>query len=157
VRMAVRALYAKFGHTVNTKGYKVLNHVRVIQGDGINEDSIKEILAAIMNEGYSASNVGFGMGGALLQKVDRDTQRFAYKASAGMVDGEYRPIYKDPVTDPRKRSKDGILDLILENGKFRTVQYTDFTTDYPNSVMRTVYKNGKLLVNDNLETIRSRA
>jgi nicotinamide phosphoribosyltransferase len=93
----------------------------------------------------------------LLQKVDRDTQRFAYKASAGMVDGEYRPIYKDPVTDPRKRSKDGILDLILENGKFRTVQYTDFATTYPNSLMRTVYKNGELLIEDSLETIRSRA
>jgi nicotinamide phosphoribosyltransferase len=157
VRMAVRALDAKFGHTVNTKGYKVLNHVRVIQGDGINEDSIKEILAAIMNEGYSASNVGFGMGGALLQKVDRDTQRFAYKASAGMVDGEYRPIYKDPVTDPRKRSKDGILDLTLQDGKFRTLQYTDFATTYPNSLMRTVYKNGELLLEDSLETIRSRA
>jgi nicotinamide phosphoribosyltransferase len=157
VRMAVKALDAKFGHTVNSKGYKVLNHVRVIQGDGINEDSIKEILAAIMNDGYSATNVGFGMGGALLQKVDRDTQRFAYKASAGIVNGTYRPIYKDPVTDPRKRSKDGILDLILENGKFRTMQYTDFASSYPNSVMRTVFRNGELLVDDNLEMIRSRA
>ncbi|MFN3265500.1 MAG: nicotinate phosphoribosyltransferase [Deinococcales bacterium] len=157
VRMAVRALDAKFGHSFNSKGYKVLNHVRVIQGDGIDEDSIKEILAAIMNEGYSASNVAFGMGGALLQKVDRDTQRFAYKASAGVVDGQYRPIYKDPVTDPRKRSKDGILDLVLEQGKFRTIQYTDFATSYPNSIMRTVYKNGELLVDDTLELIRSRA
>lgn len=157
VRMAVRALDAKFGHTLNKKGYKVLNHVRVIQGDGIDEDSIKEILAGIINDGYSASNVAFGMGGALLQKVDRDTQRFAYKASAGIVDGQYRPIYKDPVTDPRKRSKDGILDLVLEQGKFRTMQYADFATSYPNSIMRTVYKNGELLVDDTLETIRSRA
>jgi nicotinamide phosphoribosyltransferase len=157
VRMSVKALDAKFGHTVNSKGYKVLNHVRVIQGDGINEDSIKEILAAIMNDGYSASNVGFGMGGALLQKVDRDTQRFAYKASAGIVGGQYRPIYKDPVTDPRKRSKDGILDLIFEKGKYQTMQYTDFASSYPNSVMRTVFRNGELLVEDNLETIRSRA
>ena len=157
VRMAVKALDAKFGHTVNSKGYKVLNHVRVIQGDGINEDSIKEILAAIMNDQYSATNVGFGMGGALLQKVDRDTQRFAYKASAGIVGGQYRPMYKDPVTDPRKRSKDGVLDLILEQGKYRTVQYSDFSSSYPNSVMRTVFRNGELLIEDTLETIRGRA
>ena len=157
VRMAVKALDAKFGHTINAKGYKVLNHVRVIQGDGINEDSIKEILAAIMNDQYSATNVGFGMGGALLQKVDRDTQRFAYKASAGMVGGTYQPIYKDPVTDPRKRSKDGVLDLTLEGGKFKTMQYTDFGSLYPNSVMRTVFRNGELLVDDDLETIRKRA
>ncbi len=157
VRMAVKALDAKFGHKVNSKGYKVLNHVRVIQGDGINEESIKEILAGIINEQYSATNVGFGMGGALLQKVDRDTQRFAYKASAGIVGGVYRPIYKDPVTDPRKRSKDGVLDLVLENGKFRTMQYTDFAVPYPNSAMRTVFKNGEVLVEDTLEQIRSRA
>ncbi len=157
VRMAVKALEAKFGSTVNAKGYKVLNSVRVIQGDGINEDSIKEILAAVTNEGFSASNVGFGMGGALLQKVDRDTQRFAYKASAAIVDGQYRPVYKDPVTDPRKRSKDGVLDLVLEGTRFVTKQYTDFATAYPGSALRTVYRNGEVIVQDTLEQIRARA
>lgn len=157
VRMAVKALEAKFGSTINTKGYRVLNNVRVIQGDGINEDSIKEILSAIINEGFSASNVGFGMGGALLQKVDRDTQRFAYKASAAIVDGHYQAVYKDPVTDPRKRSKDGVLDLTLEGSRFVTRQYTDFATLYPGSVMRTVYRNGEVLIEDTLEQIRARA
>jgi nicotinamide phosphoribosyltransferase len=157
VRMCVLALEAKFGSTVNSKGYKVLNNVRVIQGDGIDETSIKEILNGIINDGFSASNVAFGMGGALLQKVDRDTQRFAYKASAGIVDGHYRPIYKDPVTDPRKRSKDGVLDLVKDGVRFVTKQYTDFETTYPDSAMRTVYRNGELLVDDTLEEIRARA
>ncbi len=157
VRMVVGALERKFGSTVNKKGFKVLNHVRVIQGDGIDETSIKEILAAITNDGFSASNVAFGMGGALLQQVNRDTQRFAYKASAAIVDGMYRPIYKDPVTDPRKRSKDGVLDLALEAGKFVTKRYTDFDSSYPGTAMRTVFSNGELLIDDTLETIRSRA
>jgi nicotinamide phosphoribosyltransferase len=157
VRMAVRALEAKFGSTVNGKGYRVVNSVRVIQGDGINEESIKEILAAIMNDGFSASNVAFGMGGALLQQVNRDTQRFAYKASAAIVDGKYRPVYKDPVTDPRKRSKDGVLDLTLEGKRFVTKQYTDFGTAYPGSVMRTVYRDGEMIVTDTLDDIRTRA
>jgi nicotinamide phosphoribosyltransferase len=156
VRMAVRALEAKFGSTVNQKGYRVMNNVRVIQGDGINEESIKEILAAILNDGFSASNVGFGMGGALLQQVNRDTQRFAYKASAAIVDGAYRPVYKDPVTDPRKRSKDGVLDLTMDGKRFVTKQYTDFASSYPNSVMRTVYRDGEMTVTDTLEEIRAR-
>jgi nicotinamide phosphoribosyltransferase len=157
VRMAVRALEAKFGSAVNSKGYRVMNSVRVIQGDGINEESIKEILAAIMNDGFSASNVAFGMGGALLQQVNRDTQRFAYKASAAIVDGTYRPVYKDPVTDPRKRSKDGVLDLTLEGKRFVTKQYTDFGTSYPGSVMRTVFRDGELTIADTLDDIRARA
>jgi nicotinamide phosphoribosyltransferase len=157
VRMTVNALAAKFGTTTNSKGYKVLNHVRVIQGDGINEESIKEIIAGIINDGFSASNVAFGMGGALLQQVNRDTQRFAYKASAAIVDGQYRPVYKDPITDARKRSKDGVLDLVLEGGRFATKQYTDFASSYPGSVMRVVYRNGDVLLEDTLEAIRARA
>lgn len=156
VRMAVKALAAKFGTTVNNKGYQVLKHVRVIQGDGINEDTIKQILQNLLVDGFSAENVAFGMGGALLQKVDRDTQRFAYKASAGLVDGEYRGIYKDPVTDPGKRSKDGVLDLIIEQGKMKTRAYYTFDTTFPDSLMRTVYKDGELLIRDTLDEIRAR-
>lgn len=157
VRLAVRALAAKFGTSLNGKGYRVLRGVRVIQGDGIDEESLREILAAVIGDGFSAENVAFGMGGALLQKVDRDTQKFAYKASAAIVDGQYRPIYKDPVTDPGKRSKDGVLDLVLENGRMKTRQYTTFDTDFPGSLMRTVYRNGELLVDDTLDDVRGRA
>lgn len=157
VRLAVKALAAKYGTTVNTKGYQVLNHVRVIQGDGINEDTIRQILQNLLIDGFSAENVAFGMGGALLQKVDRDTQRFAYKASAGLIDGAYRGIYKDPVTDPGKRSKDGVLDLVLEDGRMTTRAYYTFDTDFPGSLMRTVYKDGELIVRDTLDDIRARA
>ncbi len=156
VRLAVNALAAKYGTTTNSKGYKVLNHVRVIQGDGIDEETIRQILGNLDVDGYSAENVSFGMGGALLQKVDRDTQRFAYKASAGQIDGAYRGIYKDPVTDPGKRSKDGVLDLVQEGGRMVTKAYRTFDTDFPGSLMRTVYRDGELLVRDTLDTIRGR-
>ncbi|GBF07132.1 pre-B cell enhancing factor-related protein [Deinococcus aerius] len=157
VRLAVNALAAKFGTTTNSKGFRVLNHVRVIQGDGIDETTIRQILQNLSVDGFSAENVAFGMGGALLQKVDRDTQRFAYKASAGVIDGEYRGIYKDPVTDPGKRSKDGVLDLVMENGRMVTRQYRTFDTDFPGSLMRTVFRDGEVLVRDTLEDVRGRA
>lgn len=157
VRLAVNALAARYGTTTNSKGYKVLNHVRVIQGDGIDEQTIRQILDNLDVDGYSAENVSFGMGGALLQKVDRDTQRFAYKASAGLIDGEYRGIYKDPVTDPGKRSKDGVLDLVQEGGRMVTKAYRTFDTDFPGSLLRTVYRDGELLVRYTLEEVRGRA
>lgn len=157
VRLAVNALAAKYGTSTNSKGYKVLNHVRVIQGDGIDEQTIRQILGNLDVDGYSAENVSFGMGGALLQKVDRDTQRFAYKASAGLIDGAYRGIYKDPVTDPGKRSKDGVLDLVQEGGRMVTKAYRTFDTDFPGSLLRTVYRDGELLVRDTLEEVRGRA
>ena len=156
VRLAVRALDAKFGSDLNSKGYKVLRHVRVMQGDGIDEESIREILQTVTGDGFSAENVGFGMGGALLQQVNRDTQRFAYKASAGLIDGHFQPIYKDPVTDPGKRSKDGVLDLVMENGRYVTKQYQTFETEFPGSVLRVVFRNGELLVDDTLDEVRGR-
>ncbi len=156
VRLAVRALDAKFGSDRNSKGYKVLRHVRVMQGDGIDEESIREILQTVTGDGFSAENVGFGMGGALLQQVNRDTQRFAYKASAGLIDGHFQPIYKDPVTDPGKRSKDGVLDLVMENGRYVTKQYQTFETEFPGSVLRVVFRNGELLVDDTLDEVRGR-
>ena len=156
VRLAVRALDAKFGSDLNSKGYKVLKHVRVMQGDGIDEESIREILQTVIGDGFSAENVGFGMGGALLQQVNRDTQRFAYKASAGLIDGHFQPIYKDPVTDPGKRSKDGVLDLVMENGRYVTKQYQTFDTEFPGSVLRVVFRNGELLVEDTLDEVRGR-
>ncbi len=161
VRLAVRALAAKFGTTTNGKGFMVLNHVRVIQGDGVDEEAIREILQTLIVDGFSTENVSFGMGGALLQKVDRDTQRFAYKASAALIsgpEGEYfQPIYKDPVTDPGKRSKDGVLDLVREGQRLVTRQYQSFDTGYPGSVLRTVFRNGEVLVDETLDVVRGRA
>ncbi|WP_161880505.1 nicotinate phosphoribosyltransferase [Deinococcus alpinitundrae] len=161
VRLAVRALAAKFGTTTNSKGFMLLNHVRVIQGDGVDEDSIREILQNLIVDGFSTENVTFGMGGALLQKVDRDTQRFAYKASAALIDGPegeyFQPIYKDPVTDPGKRSKDGVLDLVREGQRLVTRQYQTFDTAYPDSVMRVVYRDGEVLVDETLDVVRGRA
>lgn len=123
VMKCLELLAEKFGTTTNTKGYRVLNNVRLIQGDGVNETSITEILTAMTAAGYSASNIAFGMGGALLQGVNRDTCKFAYKSSAMLVDsGEWVGFGKDPITDPGKRSFFGRTStddmvLVYENGK----------------------------------------
>jgi nicotinamide phosphoribosyltransferase len=150
-------LDAKFGHTVNKKGYKVINNVRIIQGDGINEHSIKDILERLLNAGYSATNIAFGMGGALLQQVNRDTEKFAMKCSQIYKGEESVDVFKDPITDHDKVSKAGRLDLVRwANGTYQTVKLGKAMAN-EFSCMRTVYENGELLVDDDFETIRSRA
>lgn len=129
-----------FGSTPNGKGFKVLNRVRIIQGDGVNYEEAHRVLEALKMRGWAAENLAFGMGGALLQRMDRDTQRFAVKASWALVNGEPRDIWKDPVTDPGKRSKRGRLKLVIRDGVPETVPGSDPGAD----ILRTVYRNGKL-------------
>lgn len=106
-----------FGHTVNDAGFKVLNpKVGVIYGDGINYNSIGDILACTTGAGYCTDNIVFGMGGGLLQQVNRDTQQFAIKCSAAMVDGEWRDVFKDPADGKAKSSKKGRLKLVVHEG-----------------------------------------
>lgn len=107
----IRSLYKNFGGVVNDKGYIVLNNVRLIWGDGIDELTIRAILCLIVDMmGFSVDNIAFGMGGALLQRLDRDTQKFAMKCSAAYINKKWVEVFKDPITDSGKRSKKGLLD-----------------------------------------------
>ncbi len=118
----------KFGFTMNTKGFKVLNKVRLIQGDGVTLESLPRILDAILFAGFSIDNVAFGMGGGLLQKVDRDTFKWAMKMSAIRINGVWHDVFKDPITDPGKASLKGLLTSI--NGKtIRTDDFEDLDND----------------------------
>ena len=132
----------KIGYTVNEKGYKVLvPQIRVIQGDGVNYESIGEILENLAVNGWSADNITFGMGGALLQKVHRDTQKFAFKCSCATVDGQDRLVFKDPITDHGKKSKKGRLKLILKDKEYHTVNLNEEGED----LLVTVFENGEIL------------
>lgn len=141
-----------FGSTLNEKGYKVLNNVRVIQGDGITTESIDEILSEMERNQFSTDNIAFGQGGGLLQAHDRDTLKFAMKCSAILVDGEWRDVYKQPITDMGKESKKGLIDLYKIDGQYVTKRIGDY--ENPVSETQIVYMNGKLFNQTNLETVR---
>lgn len=157
----VEILAEKFGFTVNSKGYKVLHpSVRVIQGDGINEHSLPRILANLKAAGFSADNIAFGMGGGLLQAWNRDSLKYAMKASAIRINGgEWAGFSKDPVTDHGKRSKEGRLGLVYECGigscGFRTIP--EDIANKKGNLLRTIFKDGELLVEDTFADIRARA
>ena len=151
--LAVEELDAVFGHTVNAKGYKVLNNVRVIQGDGINERTIKNILDSLLAKGYSASNIAFGMGGELLQTVNRDTMKFAMKASAAMVDDQWIDVFKSPIDDKGKMSKKGVLALVKKDGEIKTVHVTEALPEH--NLLETVFENGKCLRYQSFDSVRA--
>lgn len=146
-----------FGSHKNAKGYDMLPpEVRIIQGDGVDTDSISRILAKLNERKVSSDNVAFGCGGALLQKLNRDTQKFAFKCSSITIDGEQCDVFKDPITDIGKRSKAGRLALErLSDGNFSTVDEKS-TIDDDNALV-TVFENGVVTKEWTLEKIRERA
>lgn len=156
VREALQRLAAKFGTSVNQKGYKLLpSYVRLIQGDGISPASMGKIIEAVIGAGFSSDNITFGMGGGLLQQVNRDTLNFAMKTSSARVDGYWRDVYKDPITSVNKRSKRGRLALVRHQGSFMTIREDELAEQ--NNLLQDVFLNGELLVDDNFNTIRERS
>ncbi len=150
----------KFGYQTNSKGYRVLPPcVRVIQGDGVNMFTIQNMLYQLSKfHGWSADNIAFGMGGALLQQLNRDTQKFAFKCSAAQINGEWQPVYNDPVTDPGKNSKHGRLALVEpEPGEFRTMENVRNAEFDNEDRLNLVFENGNVFVTYELDSIRERA
>jgi nicotinamide phosphoribosyltransferase len=136
----------RFGCTLNSKGFKVLNHVRLIQGDGIDgPDSIHDILQKLKEHGFSADNIAFGMGGGLLQQVNRDNYGFAMKCCAAKVNGEWRDVFKDPITDPGKASLKGRLITVRDAGQLMTMRESEgrrWSDTGTGDAMQVVYMNG---------------
>jgi nicotinamide phosphoribosyltransferase len=157
-------LFDKFGYTINEKGYKVLpSQVRVLQGDGININSIRTIYSALKINGISAENLVLGMGGALLQKVDRDTQKFAFKCSYAEINSKGVDVQKHPLeidehgrlVQSFKRSKAGKLKLIETVEGYKTVRLHEAPA-YEDHLV-TVFENGALINETSFEEIRERA
>lgn len=154
VAECLKILDTYYGHTVNEKGYKVLNNVRIIQGDGITQDIIDRILYRATIAGYSADNITFGQGGKLLQGVDRDTQKFAMKCSSIRVNGIDRDVFKSPITDMGKESKKGRVTLYQnDEGYFTDIEGRTDATE----VLEVVFENGKIVKEYNFDEVRKNA
>jgi len=154
----VQTLANHFGYTVNSKGFMVLNpKVRVLWGDGIDKDGIEKILATLEAAKFSAENMVFGMGGGLLQKVNRDTQRFAFKASAIRRNGQWHDVYKLP-KDLSKASKRGRLALLHDPvfNVFQTVKVEEIPSGRKD-ILETVFENGVLVKEYTFNEVRENA
>ncbi len=146
----------KFGYEVNRKGWKVIApQVRFIQGDGVNYHTIQNMISLLTRRGWSMDNWGFGMGGALLQQVNRDTLRFALKCSAIDVNGQWHDVYKQPVTDPGKDSRAGRFVVLKEGQEFVTVKVDANASSREGDQLETVLENGELRREQSLDEIRA--
>ena len=113
VKGSLELLWDVFGGTVNSKGYRVLDsHIGLIYGDGMYYERFETILARMETLGFASSNLVIGVGGLLLQNHNRDELAFSVKATRIVRrHGEKVEIYKDPATDPSKKSKRGLMTL----------------------------------------------
>ncbi|MFZ3583447.1 nicotinate phosphoribosyltransferase [Loktanella sp. DJP18] len=157
VPAVIEALMDVFGYTVTDQGYRLLNEkVRVIQGDGVNKDSVVQIMDAMMERGLAIGNIAFGMGGGLLQKVDRDTMGYAMKASANFRDGAWHDVYKDPITAKgSKTSKRGRQGVMLIDGKLTAARVEDIPQG--EDMLTEVFWNGVITRLQTFDEIRARA
>ena len=134
-----------FGITMNSKGYRVLNpKVGLLWGDGIDLDGLTAILDNFYVNNVSSANIVFGMGGGLLQKLNRDTMRCAFKCSAQKQGGKWVDIMKNPL-DHSKISKKGKLGVIWDvEGQIITVNQKDGRYAPEGDLLQLVYNNGIL-------------
>ncbi len=141
-----------FGTKMNDEGYKLFDaNVGLLWGDGLNYHKIRDILFGMKTNGWAAENIIFGMGGGLHSSVNRDTQRNAFKCSAQYRNGQWFDIFKKPL-DSSKTSKKGRFKLIREDKTFRTVPMDVEGKDE----LQTVFKNGKIVFEEDFKTIKSR-
>ena len=109
----VEYLSGLFGGVVNSKGYKVLNEkIGVIYGDGVTYDTANDILKRLKSKGFASSNIVFGIGAVNYQFITRDTYGFAIKANSAVIDEKEISLYKDPATDPSKKSPLGAIKVV---------------------------------------------
>lgn len=156
---ALELLGQTFGATKNDKGYKVLDpHVGLIYGDGFFFDRFDQVLGRMLDQGWASSNLVVGIGGLLLQAHSRDELGFAIKATEGVINGRHVELFKDPVTDKKKRSHMGLLKL----NKYGRGAY--FTADHQSqeseaaddNYLKLVFKDGEVLKRYTLDEIRQR-
>ena len=174
-------LWDIFGGTVNSKGYKVLDpHVKALYGDSITVQRAEEIYEILEKNGFAASNVALGVGSFSMHCIEengelkpftRDTFSMAIKAVYAEFTDENgnvtkMSVYKDPKTDREagggnfKKSQKGCVKVFA--GKhyadyhfFDGYTWDEAQTDCGNE-LRTIFRDGKMVVDDDLNAIRQR-
>jgi nicotinamide phosphoribosyltransferase len=175
----IELLWDTFGGEENDEGYKVLDsHIGAIYGDSITIERANAICERLAEKGFASTNVVFGIGSYTYQYNTRDTFGFAMKATYGEVgiwneiidnpaknnpprkvmNVEGREIYKDPITDDgTKKSAKGLL-KVHRNEYDNQLELIDCVSwdQEKEGELRTIFKDGELIVDESLSEIRER-
>ena len=154
----VELLWDIFGGKINSKGYKELDsHIGLIYGEAIQLPLLEKIYCRLKEKGFAANSCCFGIGsGSFLYGISRDTFSWALKGTYCIINDKPGEIWKDPITDSgAKKSAKGLLRVDLVDGEY---VLTDQCTPEQESggELKTVFLNGKLLVDQTLTEIRER-
>ena len=156
---AIECMWETFGGTMTPRGYKLLDgHIGLIYGDSITTERQLAILEGLKRKGFASYNVVLGIGSYTYEYVTRDTFGFAMKATYGEVNGVGRDIFKDPKTDDgTKKSAKGLMQ-VYRNPATGKLALKDQCTweEEGQGELKTVFKNGKLMVDWTLAEIRQR-
>lgn len=139
----------------NDKGLYVFDNLKILWGDGVDETNYLQLYGLMPKEGYGVEVLMLGSGGGLMQKVNRDTMKWAFKASAVIKNNSWVGIKKEPITDPGKKSKSGKLELIYhkKQKKYGTVDWS-LASQLGTPLLEVVYENGRLMREQTMAEIR---
>ena len=165
----VWALDQIIGHTINSKGYKVLNpKLKAIYGDSITPQRCEEIYRRLCEQGYAINNVALGVGsfsmmcletidddGAHYNPYTRDTFGIAVKATyAEDEKGKPINIFKQPKAISWKKSQKGCC-IVAPDGMSYTDEHTwDEVINAKDNLLEQVFYNGRLAWETNLAQVR---
>ena len=155
---AVECLYETFGGTLSSTGFKVLDsHIGLIYGDAITLTRAKEIMQRLADKGFASTNVVFGIGSYTYQYNTRDTFGYALKSTLTVVNGQERQIFKDPKTDNGvKKSQKGRVVVLKDGNTYSFRDGLSLADTVKGDLLREVYRDGKLLIDENFSDIRAR-
>ena len=151
----IQLLWEIFGGTTNELGFKVLDpHIGLIYGEAITLQLAPKIFAWLKEQGFASSNVLFGIGSYSYVMTTRDTCGWACKATAAVVDGEFREIFKDPITDKgMKKSAKGLLRVDKIDGEF-VLKDQCTAEEEAGGELIPVFEDGKLIKDYTLQEVR---
>ena len=159
----IECLWETFGGT-ERDGFKHLDpHIGAIYGDSITLARADEISACLAAKGFASTNTVYGIGSFTYQGaitpdaiVTRDTYQFAMKATYAEINGEAKPLFKDPVTDNgMKKSARGLIAVDKVEDEYLMREGVSWS-EARNSDLQPVFRDGKLLRFQTFENIRER-
>ena len=161
-------------------------HVKAIYGDSITIQRCEEIYEILKENGFACSNVALGVGSfsfqcieedeeveittkngekiigttTILKPFTRDTFNSCIKATYCEINEKSYPIFKNPKDGGFKKSQKGCC-VVKYNNAERKIYFEDGFTwkeacEDKDNMLKTVFKNGKMIKDFTLEEIREK-
>ena len=147
-----------FGWNTTDKGYLYPStKVGLIYGDAITLERQKQIYDRLESANLAGVNLVLARGSFEYQFKSRDSLGFAQKCTAVVINGKLKNIFKKPKTDDgTKNSLKGLIAVYKDEiGKYYAKDEVSFEEEKQGE-LKTVFKDGKLLVDWSLQEIRDK-